>query len=127
MAGLADQTVADFGRSMGMDGLAFDENGLVCLDIERTGTLYLEYRQQEQQVLVYLARTMDSLQEQWLEQALARCHYQYNHPMDISCGLKGDNILFFLVTFTENAFIVNSLHRALDLLVQQHDAVVKGS
>ena len=127
MAGLADQTVADFGRSMGMDGLAFDENGLVCLEIERTGTLYLEYRQQEQQILVYLARTMDSLQDQWLEQALARCHYQYNHQRPVYCGLKGDNVLFFLVKFTENTFVVNELSDALDLLVQQHEAVSGGN
>ena len=37
-----DQTVGEFGRSIGIDGLSFGQHNVVGLEVEATGDLFIE-------------------------------------------------------------------------------------
>ena len=65
---IADDVVRDFGLTMGMPGLAFNQNGVVRLKFERNGALSIE--RTAHGALLPLARPADRLRDGALERAL---------------------------------------------------------
>lgn len=119
-----EQTVAEFGRGLGIDGLRFNEQGVVTLATERMGTLFIE--RAEQAVLVYLVQPLDRASGEAYARALDACHWRHNHPFVVSAGLRQETGLLFAVRLTESEFDLPTLERAISLLDELHREVREG-
>lgn len=118
-----DQTVAEFGQTLGMSDLAFDNNGLIQLAFERSGTLFLEKADNE--VLAYLVRQVPNADAGVYRRALSSCHYDRQHPVTIQAGLRGDSELTFLARIPEPDFQLPLLERVFQLLDELHNKIAE--
>jgi type III secretion system chaperone SycN len=116
-----DDTISEFGRSMGLTNLAFDQEGLICLDFESLGTLFLE--KADEYMLIYLAREVPPHETGILGRALALCHFRHNLPFAVNTAFGADDRLFFLVRLVENDVSLPILEKSIDLLSQLHSRV----
>jgi type III secretion system chaperone SycN len=110
-----------YGRSMGMGGLGFDRNGVVCLDFESRGTLFLE--RGERELLAYLVREMRDAGEEGLERAMALCHFRHAPPFPTCTGFLEGGRLVFLVRIPETDVTLPVLEKVLDHLSRMHEMV----
>lgn len=110
-----------YGRSMGMEGVRFDRNGVVCLDFESRGILFLE--RGEREVLAYLVREMRDAGAEGLERAMALCHFRHALPFPTHPGFLGEGRLVFLVRIPEPDVTLPVLERVLDHLTGMHDRI----
>ena len=85
---LIDATLQDFGSSMGIPNLQFNEQGILKLDIEGLGSLFIE--KTEALVTLYLLKPLDFPTAYTLKQALAFCHPLENPLCPVSAGLSRD-------------------------------------
>ena len=117
-----DDVMTDVGKGMGIDGLSFGESGVISLDFEHRGELFLE--QQEDGVLMYLVRTIsmhDSLGV--LINALKECHYTKALRFPMQTGLKGDDELFLFIYLANEEFSRPNIENSMDALAQQFDKI----
>lgn len=120
-----EQTVAEFGRGLGMDRLQFNEQGVVTLASDRLGALFIE--RTDGAVLVYLARSLDRPSGEAYARALDACHWRHNHPFLVSAGLRQETGLVFAVRLAENQFDLPTLERTIALLDELHREVREGA
>ena len=122
---LSDEVLAEFGRSMGMEGLAWPESGVVVLDFANRGVLYLEDR--DETLLIYLSRDIDMRDGKlkFLSTALRLCHYRQGLPYVVQVGLRGESSLVFLVRLSAYELTLPELERVLEVLSDLHDRVGK--
>ncbi len=120
---ISDDLLVEFGRSLGLDGLAWSDTGVVVLDFANRGVLYLE--DQDEVLLVYLVRDIDVRESKLklLHTALTLCHYREGLPYVVQVGLRGEASLVFLVRFMSYDVTLPELERVLELLSQLHDNV----
>ena len=120
----AAQTVADFGRSMGMSDLQFNEDGIVSLSVERTGDLYIEHLDSVEEVLVYLVRELPvgRRRDNYLR-ALQLSHWTENNPFLVTPALAGEDRLLFSTRIGNSDFTLPTLERAINFLEKLHDEV----
>jgi type III secretion system chaperone SycN len=116
------EILAELGRSLGMHGLAWSENRVVALEIERRGTLFLE--DAGDVLLVYLARGIDIGADKAgiLRNALRLCHYREGLLYQVQAGLRGDATLVFLVRLPASQIGLAEIESVLDLLTRLQDA-----
>jgi len=112
-----EQTLAEFGRSMGLENLEFTPQGTANLKFERLGQLYFE--RSEGHVLMYLAREITHIDMKVLRKALALCHHREQTPFPLQAGLN-QNHLVFLVRIREQEFIPTTVERAIQYLDRIH-------
>lgn len=120
-----DDTIRDFGRGMGMEDLALNNSGLLCLDFEALGSLFIE--QAEEAVLVYLVREMPRHDTLNLQRAMTLCHYREGLPFAVNAAFREENHLVFIARVSENDFSLPTLERAIDLLTKLHQKVLEGN
>lgn len=87
------------GESMGLGRLAWSEKGVLALQFETDDRLFLERRDREQAVLIYLARPIGvgADVEAILLRALRLCHEARSLPPPVHAALgRGDRLLFLL-------------------------------
>lgn len=120
-----DDTIRDFGRGMGMEDLALNHNGLLCLDFEALGSLFIE--QAEEAVLVYLVRELPRHDTVNLQRALALCHYREGLPFAVNVAFREENHLVFIARVPENDFSLPTLEKSIDLLTKLHQKVLEGN
>jgi type III secretion system chaperone SycN len=113
----ADIAVREFGRSLGIPGLGFNQNGVVRLNFERTGSLSIEH--DDKGTMLYLARPVDRFKAGALERALGLCHFERIDRLRPGAGLTGDGALVFWVRL--EAADLSVLQEAFDLLRRLHD------
>ncbi len=120
---ISDDLLVEFGHSLGLDGLAWSDTGVVVLDFANRGVLYLE--DQDEALLVYLVRDIDVRESKLklLHTALTLCHYREGLPYVVQVGLRGEASLVFLVRFMSYEVTLPELERVLELLSQLHDNV----
>ncbi len=120
---ISDDLLVEFGHSLGLDGLAWSDTGVVVLDFANRGVLYLE--DQDEVLLVYLVRDVDVRESKLklLHTALTLCHYREGLPYVVHVGLRGEASLVFLVRFMSYDVTLPELERVLELLSQLHDNV----
>ncbi len=116
---IADDVVRDFGRTMGMPGLAFNQNGALRLKFERNGALSIE--RTAHGALLQLARPGDRLREGALEKALELCHFDSLDRLRPDAGLSMDGALVFSVRLEEKALDVPAIEQAFEFLCRLHD------
>ncbi len=115
----ANRTVGEFGRGMGMDDLRLENDAIVCLEFETSGTLFIE--RVEDCMLVYLARRLPPPRDRIARRSLELCHYREGLPMTIHAGLKDDDTFVFLTRIDRADFSLPILERAFAALTDLHD------
>jgi len=113
-----DDTVQEFGHTLGMDELAFDERGLVQLNFETMGALGME--REPDGVLVYLRRELPHPTADNFRRALTACHHAQNPPFDVQPALQADGKLLFALRIAAEEFQLPTLERALAYLDLLH-------
>ena len=118
---LIDDTVAEFGRSIGMEDLRLREDGAVVLDIKQIGTLALELiGERREDVSLSLARRIEPPDDAACLRALELCHYRAPTRWPVRAGLTGRGDLIFAVRMETSDFTLPNLHQALDWLDGLH-------
>jgi type III secretion system chaperone SycN len=108
-------TFDEFGRGLGIEGLAPDARGRLSMRLgaERT----LELRAADDAVVVLLAAPPshgDALAER--SRALGLCHLRHGWPMPVRAGRTREGGLVFLVRIPARQFLVPTLEQAIELL-----------
>lgn len=116
-----EDTLRTFGESIQINDLDFNHNGVVCLNIEKTGTLYLE--KGDDTVRIYLSREKQPYETDYAARALSAVHYRENLPFPITAAMRDDNTLIFIAVIPESDFSPPNLDRILEILTQLHDNV----
>ena len=120
-----NDVLADFGRSLGIEHLAFNEAGVVSLKFEVLGDLYIE--RMEDGILVYLMRDLNRPGKEVYAAALELCHWQHNHPFQVNAALRGDRSLVFAVNLAESDFSVPAMEQLMQFLGHLHEQVLEGA
>jgi type III secretion system chaperone SycN len=118
---IADTTIRDFGSTMGLPELAFNEHGVVRLRFESAGALSIE--RTPAGALVRLARPLDQHRDGLIERALELCHFDHVDRLRPEVGLSTDGALVFSVRIEETALDLSTLEEAFELLRRLHDRV----
>ncbi len=119
-----EQTVADWGRSLGMERLEFNDQGVVSIVSESLGALFIE--RHADGVLIYLLRTLDRAYGDSYARALDACHWRHNLPFVVTPALRHDQNLMFAVHLADSQFDLPTLERVISLLDQLHRDVREG-
>ncbi len=117
------QTLAEFGRSIGVDDLQLRPNGRVVLTIQTIGTLAIEWAgPRGQSVLVSLARTLASGGDASLAAVLTATHYREALAWPVHVAMLRDQRVFAVLLGPEqlDQAALNEIIRELD---QLHNAL----
>lgn len=116
---IADTAIRDFGGTMGLPDLAFNERGVVRLRFETSGSLSIERTLGG--ALIRLARPLDERRGDAMERALELCHFDHVDRLRPEVGLSQDGSLVFSVRIDENDLGVSTLEEAFRLLRGLHE------
>ena len=114
-----DDALAEFGRSLGLETLEFNEQGVLSLAYEVSGDLYLE--RMENCLLIYLCRELQRPDGALFASALDVCHWRHNHAFPVNPALYENNQLVFSVRLREEDVTVPTLEEVIQLLNRLHD------
>ena len=120
-----DDVLADFGRSMGIEGLAFNDANVASLKFEVLGDLFVE--RLEGEILIYVLREIDRPSKEIYAAALDLCHWRHNHPFAVNAALKGERHLVFAVNVAESDFSVPAMEQMLQFFGQLHEQALEGA
>lgn len=116
---IADTTVREFGRSMGMPGLAFNDAGVLRLNFEHAGVLSIE--RARERAVVHLARPVPVGADTVLQRALELCHFEAVDRRRPDAGLARDGTLVFSLVVDERDLDLATLEDVFDMLRRLHD------
>ena len=120
-----EQTITEFGHSLGLNGLAPNEQGVVSLTFESIGTLFIE--RVEETALIYLARDLDFPDASTYARALTLCHWTQNRVYAASPALRHEKQLLFSVRLPAADFTLPAFQRVLESLDRLHTEVREGA
>lgn len=123
-----EDTLAEFGRQMGIDNLRADAQGRLQLELGSGGQLSVEQieRDGNEEVLVHLAVPVGYQAAAWVRRALARCHEDAAARWPLQVGLRGsgpDARGLILVRTPARGFTPQSLGQMVDFLRRWADHV----
>jgi type III secretion system chaperone SycN len=126
-----DDTLAEFGRQLGIQSLGFGRHGVMQLELRSGAFLAVEpvRRGNRDEVLVYLGRPGGHDAGRLLRNALSKAHFSRGGPMAVQVALRGsgpDAIVLALVRLPERALTPQSLGHAVDYLVRWLDEAEYG-
>lgn len=118
-----ENTVLEFGQSMGFSDLRFNDNGVIQLRIEDMGDFYIE--RIDTGVLLALTEEMQRAEIKHYRHALELCHPREEHVFEVNPGLLVDNdqkehFVYSLKVDSEN-FTLPTLNEAFEYLKKMHD------
>ena len=116
---MTDATVRDFGKSMGMPGLAFNDAGVLRLSFESAGVLSIE--RARERAVIHLARPVTADVGATLERALKLCHFDAVEDRRPHAGMTRDGSLVFSLVVDEKDLDLPTLENVFDLLRRLHD------
>lgn len=108
-----DESIRQYGRTIGAQNLSLSEQGLLCLDFERKGRLQMELV--EGALLIYLSRHLPGYDREKTSQVLEACSHQRHHPFPLHAALK-DDTLFVLARIPERDVTPPVLEQCIKLL-----------
>lgn len=114
-----DDVIREFGRSINVPDLSFNEHGVVDLEIERVGRLFLE--KEKEGVLLYLMKEYPRIDGLLCRHALDLCRPEAHFDFPIYTGLIGEDQLIFATRLLEDDLDWPTLGSALDLLESLHN------
>jgi type III secretion system chaperone SycN len=116
---LIEETVWEFGRSVGLDDLSLRGRGAAVLEIENVGTLAFDAAGPGgEAVVVSLSRPLPFGRSPRWGDVLARTHYRRRGRGSVQAGVSGDRLVF-AVMLPAGEF---SLHRISEVLRDLDDA-----
>lgn len=120
-----DQTVAEFGQSMGMAHLQPNEAGAVILDISGIGLLSIELVGDRQEVVaVSLSRKIEPPDAAACQMALEMTHPRQSGSWPVRAALAGGRgVLVFAARMETYEFNLPALHEAIGQLEALQDAL----
>jgi type III secretion system chaperone SycN len=120
---LSSAVLAEFGQSLGLPDLQWPASGVLALDFDARGALFLEDRGDD--LLVYLVRSITQPDRilTLLKTALQHCHYRQGLPYAVQPALRGDTDLVFAVRLPSRDVTLPELERVMDTLTTLHRAV----
>lgn len=118
-------TLTEFGRNLGLADFRWPDSGVAIFEFATRGTLYLE--EQDESLLIYLARSLDVHQctPDLLKTALRLCHYQHQWPCAVQVGLRNESQLVFLARRSRREVTLPELEQTLELLTRLHERCVE--
>ncbi|MEO5671744.1 MAG: hypothetical protein ABIR26_13705 [Ramlibacter sp.] len=121
-------TVAEFGRQLGIDNLGFESHGVLQLQMRSGALLAVEpgQRGQTAEVLVYLLRPAGHMAAHMLRKGLAKAHFRHGGSMPVQVATRGtgpDAMLLALVRLPERSFTTQTLGQAVDYVGRWLDEV----
>jgi type III secretion system chaperone SycN len=114
-----DEVISEFGRSIEVPDLAFNDEGVVDLEIDLIGELCLE--REGDDLLVYLIRDYPQITSSLCRRAMGFCRVEENHPYRLYAGLIEDTRLLFAIRIKESDLDFQLLNEAFKLLEGLHD------
>lgn len=122
MMSLSSTVLAEFGQSLGLPGLQWPQSGVLALDFDTRGTLFLEDRDDD--LLIYLMRSITQPDRAMaiLKTALQCCHYHQGLPYVVHPALRGETDLVFLTRLPSRDVTLPELERVMDTLTTLHAA-----
>lgn len=125
---MLDRELGEFGRRMGLPGLAFNGNGLAALDVSRVGRLHFEKCSSagEPELLLYLARESPPHDRGLPERALAECHHGRPRPYPLTAGMAGDRLIL-LTRLPERQATAAEMEKAALFLKERMDHLNPGA
>ena len=121
-------TIADFGRQLGIENLRLNAQGSVRLELAgRPLTLESQERQGHQEVLVCIGCTVGHQAFERAQIALGRAHAENFPPMDLQLALSGhgpDTLLIAITRLPARAFTATALSSAIQGLQRWFDGVM---
>ena len=120
-----DDVLADYGRMLGFETLAFNDDGVVSLRFETLGDLFIE--QIDDGLLLYVTRTYERSELPLFINALSACHWEQNATFATNASQGRDGELIFSVVVPESDVNVPTIERAVADLGKLHDAAQEGS
>lgn len=118
---IVDATLQDFGSSMGLPSLQWNEHGILKLDIEGLGSLFLE--KTDELITLYLLQPLNFPTVETFRQALALCHPAENPLAAVSAGLSREEELAFITHLLPSEFNLPNLELKIEALKQLHNRV----
>ena len=116
-----EQTLAEFGRGIGLPALRASEQGRMRLNIENVGELSVETADGGDTVLVYLVRRLFQPSAAAYRKMLELCGPRERLAYPVQAALRGDDRAAFCVRLRQDEFQLPALETALDQLRRLHD------
>jgi type III secretion system chaperone SycN len=124
---LIDETVAEFGRSLGMPGLTLRGTGSVVLSLQSIGTLALDVAGPTQEaVVVSLSRPLAHPAAVDGLRLLSRSHYRFRAAQRLQLGVRRDQLVLAVV-LSQQEFTLEKIHEVVRALDQHHQAMEASS
>jgi type III secretion system chaperone SycN len=117
-----EATLREFGQSMGIDEVAFNEHGVAHFSIDQIGELYFETCPNGKCV-VYVVREHGHLERGQLVKALELCHLEERNPMPVNVALRGEHEIYFGFRLAEEDFIIPNIEEGIAMLNTLHDRI----
>jgi type III secretion system chaperone SycN len=129
---MSDQPLArsleEFGRSLGISGLALSPDRPVQLHIRGMGALFIEAAGDAGDALIYLAREFPRhARGETARRALLLCRPEADWPFTIRAGLSKENVLFFLAEIPRGEFDARTPETVIPLLSSLLDQALGGA
>lgn len=123
---IVDDTLAEFGLTLGIDRLRLNDQGTLVLSIHSLGLLGLDRAGPHgESVLISLTRPLPKAWEGNWSGLLAATHYQHRPPPGLQVGVIRDQlVLTFLLESGE--FTLPRIHEAITALDRQHSSLEAG-
>ena len=116
-------TFDEFGRTLGIEGLAPGETGGLSLRLGHERRLGFQVAGDGAVVVLMAvpAGPGDTLSLKL--RALSLCHARHGWALPMAAGLAREGDLVFLTRIPARQFVVSTVEQALDLLIRLHDQV----
>lgn len=120
---LVDETIAEFGATLGIDRLELNDQGTLVLSIQSLGLLGFDRAgPYGESVLVSLTRPLPTAWDQNWAALLGATHYQARPPASLQVGVMSDQlVLMFLIE--PGDFTQPRIHEAITALDRQHSSL----
>lgn len=117
-----EEAIAAYGRSLGMEELALDQDLRLELALDSGETIRVESLPGREEVLVGCARSLPSAAGAALRRALQLSDFRQNTPWPLQAALEGDGLVLQL-RIAERSFTVNELDNAIAHLLDLQQVV----
>lgn len=116
------KTISDFGKKMGFDDLAFNDNNVIHLELETIGDLYLE--ESPPYLLMYLTKKIENPSLKAYQEALTLCHYKQKNPYPTYAGLYEEDNLVFLIRIPHEQISESTIEKGISFLNKLHEQIL---
>ena len=119
---LIAETVAEFGRSIGLPDLRLRANGGVVLALQSIGTLAIDVGGPTQEsVIVSLSRPFEASAAPDSRRLLTLAHYRSRSPLPVQVGIARDHLVLAVV-LPQEEFTLAKITEVIRMLDRQHQS-----